>query len=144
MGTGCAGESTATIGGNTTKKQDDAAREQKRRHEAQAAGIDPDAPYGRWGDGSPKDAPDYLSPGYKPPTGQTAADYNTANKPDPNNPLGFSVAPPPESPDLTSQAVKQRKASQTLLLLAGRGRRQTFAGENIGPGALSRGNNIGG
>jgi hypothetical protein len=56
------------------------------------------------------------------------------SKQDPNNPLGFSVMPPADAPDLTSQVVKQRKAAQALMLLSGRGRAYAF-----GPGALSGG-----
>jgi hypothetical protein len=59
---------------------------------------------------------------------------------DPNNPIGFGITPPPDAPDFTSMALKQRRAAQSLQLLSGRGRAQSFLGGYAsGPGALSSG-----
>jgi hypothetical protein len=108
MGSGCAGGgySDATIKSNTTPQQD----------AEQAKKV-----------GAPAPAPE-----------TSAATYvqNEVDNRDPNNPLGFSVAPPAAAPDLTDAALKQRRASQALSLLAGRGRRQAFLGQGYGPSAL--------
>lgn len=67
----------------------------------------------------------------------TAATYvQNQGKVDPSNPLGFAIKPPDAPIDWTSEAVKQRRASQQLMLLSGRGRREAFLG-GYGPGALS-------
>jgi hypothetical protein len=102
MCTAGAGQQTATIKTTTTKEQEDKARA--------AAGLPPAKP------------------------NASAAGYveNEQKNQDPNNPLGFSVAPPADAPDLTSKVVQQKKAAQALMLLSGRGRAYAF-----GPGALS-------
>lgn len=77
--------------------------------------------------------------GKAPPTPSTsAAAYmqKYLQERDPKNPLGFSVAPPPNAPDFTDGALKQRRAAQSLMLLSGRGRRQAFLGQGYGPSAL--------
>lgn len=47
-------------------------------------------------------------------------------------------------PSITDEAVRARQASQTLSLLAGRGRRQAFAGGGGGTGPLGAGSMLGG
>lgn len=108
MGSACAsGYTDVRVKGNTTPKDDVAA--------AAAAG---------------KPAP-------KPGTfASTFVQADRANR-NPLNPLGFGIAPPQAPPDMADAILKQRKASQMLLLLAGRGRRQAFLGEGYGPSALT-------
>lgn len=109
MGSACGGASEATVSGGSTLEQE------KKNREAVGA------------------------PAPAPTNSAAAAVDDALKKRDPNNPLGFSVAPPAAPPDLTSQAAQQRRASQALLLLAGRGRRQAFLGQGYGPSALSAG-----
>lgn len=106
MGSACGGQATATVKGNT-KLED----EKNRR-----AAI-----------GAPEATPTNSAAAYV---------KNEVDTRDPNNPLGFSVAPPPAAPDATDKALQTRRASQALLLLAGRGRRQAFLGQGYGPSAL--------
>lgn len=113
MGSGCAtGATEVKVKGNTTATQDQNARWQKKGDTAAPTPSNSAASY---------------------------VDTEVANR-DPNNPLGFSVAPPANSPDLTDKTLKMRKASQMLQLLAGRGRRQAFLGAGYGPSALTTGN----
>lgn len=66
---------------------------------------------------------------YKPPASMTAADYVRMNGTTADDPMrGFTVKPPADAPDVTSQALQARKAAQALAILNGRGRKQSFLG----------------
>lgn len=114
MGSACGGQATATVKGNTTAEQD---------HNT------------RWAKGKGTEAP-------TPANSAAAYVDDDKAKRDPNNPLGFTVAPPAKAEGIDGEAAQMRRAAQRLLGLAGRGRREAFLGTGYG-GALSGGNTVG-
>lgn len=135
MGSACSGESVATVSGTSTPKQEE--RERKAKLDTLQEPTR-DELAGNYLPGSEAEARvKAWQQAHAPTSGQYVQNY--LDNRDEKNPLGFSVAPPPESPDLTSQAVKMRRASQTMQLLSGRGRRSAFLGQGYAPSALSLG-----
>lgn len=129
----CGGADTAaTVKGNTTREQDDAQRQKNREN---IAGSDVDKK-------SKDEAIANVDEGARKANDANASASSYAENE--KKMQGFGIAPPPDSPDITDELLRKRRAAEATNLMLGRGRKDTMRSSNFGDMSIPKTKTYGG